>query len=177
VLRDRKRILVIGPSGAGKSTLARRLGAVTGLPVVHLDQVFWNPGWIPTPGDEFRRKLTDVLERPEWIVDGGYVTTQENRLARADAVVFLDFPPRLYRYRVLKRLATHFGRTRADMSPGCPERLDWEFLRWVWRWHHDVRPDVLRKLRDTQAELVTLETPHEVDRFVAAVAVSARRAS
>ena len=135
--------------------------------------VYWRPGWIPTPDDEFRTRLTALLDEPEWIIDGGYVTTQEERLARAEAVVFLDFPPRIYRYRVLKRIASTYGRTRPDLAPGCPEKLDWEFLRWVWRWHHDVRPEVVRKLRGASCELVTLTSRLEVDRFMAGLAVAA----
>jgi adenylate kinase family enzyme len=177
LLEGRRRILVIGPSGAGKSTLARRLGAITGLPVIHLDRVYWNAGWVPTPDEEFRSRLAALLREPEWIIDGAYVTTQEERLSYSDAVVFLDFPPRVYRYRVLKRIASTYGRARPDLAPGCPEKLDWEFLRWVWRWHHDIRPDVLRRLGGAREKLVTLTTGLEVDRFMAAVADGHRRAS
>ena len=81
MLEGRRRILVIGPSGAGKSTLARRLGAITGLPVIHLDRVYWNAGWVPTPDEEFRSRLAALLREPEWIIDGAYVTTQEERLS------------------------------------------------------------------------------------------------
>ncbi len=47
-----KRLAIVGCAGAGKSTLARLLGQILGLPVFHLDALFWRPGWVETPLDE-----------------------------------------------------------------------------------------------------------------------------
>ena len=47
-----RRIAIIGAGGAGKSTLARQLGEVLGIEVIHLDALFWKPGWVDTPRDE-----------------------------------------------------------------------------------------------------------------------------
>ena len=95
-----KRVLIIDSSGAGKSTLARKLGEKTGLPVVHLDEHFWLPGWQQIREDDFDRWLSDVLVEPEWIMDGNYNRTLERRLAFADTVIFL----RLNRWRCLWRV-------------------------------------------------------------------------
>jgi adenylate kinase family enzyme len=146
-----RRILLVGCSGAGKSTLARDLGRRLGLPVIHLDQHYWNPGWVPTPDDEWDRKLAALLQRPEWVMDGGYHRTFPERLAVADAVLFLDLPPALCRWRIVRRIAGSFGRVRPDLAPGCPEQIDREFLRWVWAWPRDVRPQLLKALEETPA--------------------------
>ena len=57
-----ERILIIGCGGAGKSTLARQLGERTGLPVVHLDQLFWHPGWVESTKDEIDAKIMAISE-------------------------------------------------------------------------------------------------------------------
>jgi adenylate kinase family enzyme len=127
-----KRVMVIGGPGSGKSTLARRLHAVTGLPLFHLDQLYWRPGWQQTPKDEWLQLMAELAAREEWIMDGGYRNSFHIRMPRADTILWLDLPRRVAFPRVLKRIALGYGRVRADLSPGCPERLDREFLRWAW---------------------------------------------
>lgn len=41
-----RRVMIVGHPGSGKSTLARAMGERTGLPVVHIDQIHWRPGWV-----------------------------------------------------------------------------------------------------------------------------------
>ena len=162
---------MIGPGGTGKSTLAARMGAITGLPVIHLDSIFWRPGWEPTPKDEWARTVRALLAREAWVMDGNYSGTLDARLAACDAVVFLDLPRRTYlRRAVLRRLRHLGGRTRSDMAPGCPEQLSWEFVRWLWGYRNRQRPAVLKKLEAAAARglrVLILRSPAEVERFVA----------
>ena len=136
-----KRVMVIGGPGSGKSTLARRLHAITELPLFHLDQFYWRPGWRKTPREEWERIVTGLTARDEWIMDGGYDSSFHVRMPRADTIIWLDLPRRIAFPRVLKRIAMGFGRVRQDAAPGCPEWLDWEFLRWAWTFQraHDAR--------------------------------------
>ena len=84
-----KRVMVIGCSGAGKSTLAIRLGRRLGLPVVHLDQRFWKPGWVETPDDEWDERMRELVAEERWVIDGNYGRTQVMRMERADTIIFL----------------------------------------------------------------------------------------
>jgi len=127
-----KRVMVIGGPGSGKSTLARRLHAISGLPLFHLDQLYWRAGWQPAPKDEWLAILSELAAREEWIMDGGYNSTFHIRMPRADTVLWLDLPRRVAFPRVVKRMALGLGRVREDLAPGCPERLDWTFLKWAW---------------------------------------------
>jgi adenylate kinase family enzyme len=127
-----KRVMVIGPPGSGKSTFARRLRAITRLPLHHLDQHYFRPGWQPTPKPEWQRFLTELAGREEWIMDGSYDSSFPIRMPRADTILWLDIPRRIAFPRILKRIAAGYGRTRADLAPGCPERIDWEFLAFAW---------------------------------------------
>ena len=107
-----KRCLVIGSGGAGKSTLAREMARRTGLPLIHLDQHYWRPGWVPAPPDAWRTRVEELIQRPTWIMDGNYGSTLEPRLAAADTVVFLDTPRLVCIGRVLRRWWRHRGRAR-----------------------------------------------------------------
>ncbi len=131
LLRAARRICIVGHSGAGKSTLARQLGPLLGLPVTHLDAIFWRPGWVEIDRTVFAARVAEVVAQDRWIIDGGYGSTLPPRLARADLVIWLDYPTPLLAWRVFRRWRTLRGRTRLDMGAGCPERLTWEFTRWV----------------------------------------------
>lgn len=167
------KVMVIGSGGAGKTTVAREIAALTGLPLVHLDRLFWHPGWMPTPADEWRGLIEDLVATDRWVIDGNYGGTMDLRLAAADAVVFLDVPRRRCLARVVKRALANGGRTRAEMSPGCPERLTWEFVRWVWSYPASRRPGILIRLKAFEAEggrVVVLRNDRETRQFLATVA-------
>ena len=162
-----RRVLVIGSGGAGKSTFAARLGAKTGLPVVHLDACYWHAGWVPTPKDEWARAVDAMTAEDAWVMDGNYGGTLDRRLAACDTVVFLDLPRSLCLWRVLRRALRYRGRTRPDMATGCPERLTWEFVRWIWEYPRTRRPEILRRLTQLapRQQAVILRSRREVERF------------
>lgn len=147
---------MIGSGGAGKSVFARDLGAVTGLPVIHLDVLFWRPGWEPTPPDEWRAREAEIIAGERWILDGNYGSTQESRLARADTVVFLDLPRLVCLWGALRRQWRHRSGGRVDMAPGLQERFDPAFLWWIFTYPDKKRPAVLDRLSKLPAETPVL---------------------
>lgn len=127
-----KRIAVIGSPGTGKSTFATRLGEVSGLPVFHLDKEFWLPGWTEPDKTEFRARVAEICDMPEWIIDGNYSSTYHLRLPAADTIILLEASRWICMWRAVKRVLQSYGRTRPDMAEGCPERFDLEFMRYIW---------------------------------------------
>ena len=148
-----ERVLILGSGGAGKSTLARRLGERTGLPVIHLDRMWWRPGWVNRAREEFDRLLERELAGDRWIIDGNYDRTLELRLARADTVVFLDYPVRTCLWGALRRVVRYRGKSRPDMTEGCPERLDPEFVKWILEFRREIRPQTLDRLAAWDGEV------------------------
>lgn len=165
-----RRVLILGNAGAGKSTLAKRLAARIGAPVVHLDAYFWQPGWQPTPRDQWGERVVALAEQESWIMDGNYAATLAVRLSRADTVVVLDLPRAQCLYRVVRRGLRERGQWRSDMAIGCREQLpDRAFLRWIWRFPADELRPMLREIEtsDARARQVTLRSSSDIARFLA----------
>jgi adenylate kinase family enzyme len=154
-----QRVLIIGPCGAGKSTLAFDLGKRLGLPVFHMDKLNWKPGWVEGGKDEIRRQLKTIVATDRWLIDGNYGGTLGERLERADTVVYLDFPISLCVARLLRRIWTYRGRTRPDMTEGCPERFDLGFLIYLLRWNSGPRPRTEAKLKGHESKVIRLKSP------------------
>ena len=162
-----RKVVVVGSGGSGKSTFSRRLGAITGLPVIHLDKLHWRPNWTPTPKDEWEEIVRRELERDSWIMDGNFGGTREMRMKAADTIIFLDMPRLVCTYRVLKRTLLYRKANRPDMADGCSERFDWEFLMWVWNYPSRSRNnllDELEKLGDKR--VIVLKSRQEVASFL-----------
>lgn len=164
-----RRVAVLGSPGSGKSTVARALGARLGLPVTHLDRLYWNAGWVECTDDEFRRRHRAVVEQDEWVIDGNYTQVgKEERLERADLVVALEIPRWRCMWRVARRSIVLHGRSRPDMPEGCPERFSFSFLAWVWNWHrrHPHLAEELMRLAPGK-RVVSLHTQREIETFLA----------
>lgn len=162
-----ERILIIGCGGSGKSTLAERLGEKTGLPVVHLDKLFWHSGWVESAPEEIDEKISRETEKARWIIDGNYTRTLPMRLERCDTVIYLDFSPFACVRGVLKRVLTNYGKVRPDMGEGCPERFDREFLKWVWTFNKTKRPKLYSMLEAApDARVIVLKNRRMVRRFL-----------
>jgi adenylate kinase family enzyme len=140
------RILVIGSGGSGKSTYSRKLGTRLNLPVYHLDRLYWKPGWIPSEKERFIQDLIKTCSEPKWIIDGNYISTMELRLEYCDTVVFLDFSRYLCLFRALKRACLTRATARPDMTEGCNEKFDPEFISWIWNFPKSSRPKIIQKL-------------------------------
>ena len=162
-----ERIIIIGCGGAGKSTLARKLGEVLDLPVVHLDKLFWKPGWVETSHEEFDALLAQELAKDKWIMDGNFNRTMPERIKRCDTIIYLDFSRLACLLGVLKRVITTYGKVRPDMGEGCPERIDLEFLKWVWNFNKNKRESYYKLLNEAEnVETIVLKNRRAVKLFL-----------
>jgi adenylate kinase family enzyme len=137
-----KRIVVIGCSGSGKSRLARDLALRTGIPAIHLDQLYWQPGWRDHPDpDAFRKSVDAIVAGERWILDGGFFDISgPGRFERADTLVMFDLPTRVCLFRAIRRLMTYRGQVRPDLAPGCPETFDLAFYRYILTYNKEQAP-------------------------------------
>ena len=163
-----ERVMVIGCGGAGKSTLARKLGEKTGLPVVHLDQIWWAPGnWQHIEKPEFDEKLALELEKPRWILDGNFNRTIEARLEVCDTVIYLDYPRLVCIKNWLGRVIKNWGRHRPDMTEGCNEWFDPEFVKWIWNFNKNNRARYYALLNNAgDKKVVILKSRRQAQKFL-----------
>lgn len=142
------KIAILGTSGSGKSTLAKRLGERYGLPVLHMDTVHFLPGWV---------------------IDGNYSKTcYARRLKEADKIIVLWFSPLVCLWRAIRRWQQNKGRVRESSAPGCEEKIDAEFVRWIL---HDGRTKQkwaqLERIREKYPEkYVLIRNQRELDGFL-----------
>jgi len=136
-----KRVIVIGCPGSGKSVFAKALHQKTGIPLFHLDNLYWNADQTTVDRDVFIQRLTDVLEKPEWIIDGNYLSTMEWRLQHCDTVFFLDIAAEV----CLDGVQSRMGKPRSDL-PWIETQEDAEFMAFIRNFSKESRPEILALL-------------------------------
>ncbi|WP_371108222.1 AAA family ATPase [Rhizobium sp. RCC_161_2] len=141
LIKEANRILVIGCSGTGKSTLAQAIASLRQLTYMSMDRdIFWLPGWKSRPRAEAISRIEQAVAGPRWIMDGNSPGTLPLRLPRAEIVIWLR-PPRYVALRgVVSRWLRYRSRSRPEMAAGCPERLDWKFLHYIWTFERNEAP-------------------------------------
>jgi adenylate kinase family enzyme len=157
-----KKIIVIGCPGSGKSTFARALYDRTGIPLYHLDRMFWNADKSTVEKNVFLKRLFDVLQKDAWIIDGNYSATMEQRLAACDTVFFLDYPLEVCIDGVRERR----GKPRTDM-PWIETEEDHEFIEFIRQFRERQRPqifDLIGKYKNKSVIVFTSRS--EADAFL-----------
>ena len=90
---------MMGISGAGKSFFASKLGSIFGIPVHHLDKLYWLPGWVEPDKEQFHGRVFDVSREESWIIDGNCIHSLEMRFEKAYLCIYLKLPKLLVTLR------------------------------------------------------------------------------
>lgn len=179
-----RRIALVGSPGSGKTTLASELARRTGLPLHHLDDLYWHEGWTPTPKEAWRSIVVEQVRAPEWIIDGNYADTLDLRIDACDLIIFLDLPRTLCSTRILRRYLSHAlgqrellpARIRASEKPPRVGTGKLAFLRFVWSFPKAVRPELMRQLQTASAatQVRILRSQRDVRGFLADFPLSSK---
>jgi adenylate kinase family enzyme len=161
-----QRIVIIGCGGSGKTHLANQLAALHGLPLTHLDAVYYDADWNPLPAEEFQAVQQRLVTGPRWLIEGNYAGTLPIRLAAAGTVIFLDLPAITCITGVLQRRWRYRGGQHRD---GVYDRITWGFLRYIWGYRAQMRPRVRELIAEhgDHVELVTLTSRRQATRYLA----------
>lgn len=159
-----KRVIVIGCPGSGKSTFSRELSEKMGLPLFHLDMMYWNDDRTRVDRDVFYAKLQDVLATGEWIIDGDYISTMELRIKHADTIIFLDYPLEV----CLQGANARVGQVRSDMPwVEVEKEVDSEFITRINNYNSEKRPIVIGLLNKySDKTVVILKSRAQADEFI-----------
>lgn len=146
-----QKVMIIGCPGGGKSTFARELHRLSGLPLYHLDMMYWNADRTKVPREVFQERLEEALEQENWIIDGNYNRTLEMRMEACDTIFFLDYPLEV----CLEGAQARKGTKRPDIpwTEGEDEAVDEEFLQFIRSFQEESRPrifELLEKHRDKE---------------------------
>jgi adenylate kinase family enzyme len=162
------RLVIVGSSGAGKSRLAVALGRRLGLPVIHADREFWQPGWTDPVNEDYRARIERLTASDGWIFDGTPGRVADIVLPRAEAVLWLEQPVILCLLRAYGRMFRHLGRTRPDMAEGCPEKLNLNLWRYATGFDEGLRPRIEGWLQTYApgAPVIRLRGDHGVAAFL-----------
>jgi adenylate kinase family enzyme len=178
-----QRVSIVGTSGSGKSTLGKALAARIGAGFLELDSVFHQPGWVPLPVEEFRRRVGDAVAAERWVIDGNYSSQVRDLIwARADTVVWLDLPRRTVMRQIIWR-SVRRAAGRTELWNGNRERWrnlfsldkDESVIAWAWQSHARNRTRYAAAMADTanvELHFVRLKNPAEVRRFLSSASAS-----
>lgn len=172
-----RRVTVVGTTGSGKTTLARALAERLGVPHVELDALHWGPNWTAVPKEELRARVSAALAGDGWVVDGNYRSVRDIVWARADTLVWLDYPLPLVMTRLARRT---FGRAfrRERLWNDNRENLVTHFTRrdslflWAVQTHPKHRreyPIELARPEHRHLAIVRLRSPGEAQQWLASV--------
>lgn len=129
-MEEIKRIAIIGAPGSGKTTLADKIKDIYKLPVFNIDSIYQLPNWVMRDPVERDKEIIEEAKKDKWIIDGTFIDTLEERVKRADKIIFLDYSTLTFLKGVFKRLITNYGKEKPDM-PGCKEKFDISFICYV----------------------------------------------
>ena len=169
-----RRIIVVGSQGSGKTRLAINLGRKLDLPVIHLDVLYWRPGWQPSDTASFRTRVTEAIAGDDWVIDGSFSGLAfDLTITRADILVVIDRPRWLCQWRILWRSAFDRDRTRPDLPEGCPEQFDWKLMQEAWRYDTERVPVIeAERLRyGPEVPVVRLRRDRVIQGFLESVSV------
>ena len=149
------RISIIGGSGSGKSTLANILSKELNIHVVHLDSINYSTNWIQINKNERDKIISSKSNEEKWIIDGNYIKTLKERAEKADLIILLDYSTFTYLKGVCKRIFKNYNKERIDI-PGCKERINFEFLKYVITYNKKKRPKILEILKGIPDEKILI---------------------
>lgn len=157
-----KKVIIIGCPGSGKSTFAKKLQLKTGLPLYHLDMLFWNADKTHVSREDFDQKLSVILNQDSWIIDGNYSRTLEMRFKECDTVFLLDMPIDI----CLLGANARIGKMRNDM-PWVEQELDEEFEKFIIDFPNNELPRIYSLLsKENTKNIITFNSHDEINIFL-----------
>lgn len=157
---DYNKIIVIGCCGSGKSTFSKQLADMTGLPLYHLDNIYWLPDTSHLERPEFIRRQKEIMQGEHWIIDGNYGGTMEYRIKECELAYFFDMPTQVCLEGVMKR-----DKSRADIA--CELEPDKELLDYIKNYQKESKPRVRQLFkRYPDVKVITFKSHREADDYI-----------
>lgn len=166
-----KRVIVIGCPGSGKSTFSIALAKATALPLIHLDAIYHQDIWSNDPETkktQWQEKIAELVKPELWIIDGNYKSTMQIRIEAADTIIFLDYPRYLSLWRTIARRWRFRNKKRADMPATWKEKISWDFIKLIWNYNKEQRPNITNQLQmnKERKQVIILTSPQATSKYL-----------
>lgn len=149
------RISIVGGSGSGKSTLCNILSKELNLPAIHLDSINFNSNWVEIDKAERDKIILEKSNEDKWIIDGNYNKTIKERFNKADLIIWLDYSTFSQLKGIIKRYFK-FRKSDRPEIPGCKERLNFTFIKYVITYNKKKRPTLIDTLNTIPKDKVLI---------------------
>ena len=158
-----KKIIVIGCPGSGKTTFAEKLNKRTGLPLYYLDAIWHKPDRTHISREEYDKRLSEILDSDEWIIDGNYSRTIEVRMQNCDTVFLFDLPTET----CIQGATARLGKTRYDV-PWIDTKLDPKFRREIEEFPINVLPGIYELIDKYKAgrQVIIFKSREQADEYL-----------
>ena len=137
-----KKIIIIGCSGSGKTYFAKELAEILNKKVFHMDNLYWNKDRTHISRDELVGIIDEIMEQSDWIIDGNYISTIEQRIKEADTIFYFDYSTE----DCLEGIKSRVGVKRDDI-PWIESELDADFEKFVLDFRKETAPQIDKLLK------------------------------
>ena len=162
------RIHIIGGSGTGKSYLANVLSTQYRITHYDLDNLFWDNSsdhyGVKTPVDKRDRMLHDILKKESWILEGVYYSWLDESFEKADAILILDIPKRVYQSRIIRR----FIKRKLGIEQGKKETIKSliDLLKWTNHFQSNMLPNIHSILSKYKDKVIVLDSVKKINEYI-----------
>ncbi len=161
-----EKVIIIGCPGSGKSTFGRKLKSITGLPLFHLDMMYWNADRTTVSKEVFIGRLQKAMSNSKWIIDGNYGGSMEMRLKECDTVFFLDYPTKV----CIEGIEARKGKPRSDMPWTENDGTDEKFIAFINNYNSESRPEVIDLLKKYSSKnIIVFHSREEAKEYLASL--------
>lgn len=117
--------------------------------------------------------MLTATSNDQWIIDGNYTNSMELWIKSADTIFYFDFPRLLCLWNILKRRIGFHDKIRPDVAKGCEERLDLDFLKFIWNFPKNNTPKIESILakQPKEKKIVRFKNYREITLFLKSILV------
>ena len=123
------RIIIIGNSGSGKTWLAKKLSSIYSAPIIHFDEIFWEPGGFDKKRDsnEILSLINESMKMSSWVAEGIFGKIAQHYIENTDMIIWLDIPLKI----CIKRLGIRGSESKKHMNREQSEQGLKELIEWA----------------------------------------------
>ncbi len=160
------KIAIIGITGSGKSWAGRRLAEKTGLPLYHMDALFWKSGWTEVPEAEYIKGQEELLKNEKWIIEGYIDPPLVERALQAELIMYLDYSGWLCAWRYIRRSFEHHSVARQELPADCFDVFTWKRFWMILTRKERIQIERTLDLLPHQANIIRVSSPTAFDSMV-----------